>query len=325
MRICLRRREFMAGLGGAAAWPLAAGAQQPTMPVVGTLFATPEQAAARVAAFRGGLSEAGYVEGRNVAIEYRWANNDLDRLPELAADLVRRQVAVIVTTGAVNTTIAAKAATLTIPIVFVHGSDPVDVGLVSRMDRPGGNVTGVTMVSRDTEAKRLEFLRELVPSIKTIGYLVNPSNPNTRSETREMGAVASASGFRLQVFDAGSEREIDSAFAAMAKQKVDAFANAVDQIFTDHARQIAALAARYKLPGTCDPHAGGLMNYAPNNADGHRQAGLYVGRILKGEKPGDLPVVRTTKFDFAINLKTAKALGLTVPPNLLAIADEVIE
>jgi putative ABC transport system substrate-binding protein len=214
---------------------------------------------------------------------------------------------------------------LTIPIVFVHGSDPVDVGLVSRMNRPGGNVTGVTMVSRDIEAKRLEFLRELVPSIKTIGYLVNPSNPNTRSETREMGAVASAGGFRLQVFDAGSEREIDSAFAAMAKQKVDAFANAVDQIFSDHASQIAALAARYKLPGICDPHAGGLMNYAPNTADAHRQAGLYVGRILKGEKPGDLPVLQPTKFELAINLKTAKALGITVPPPLLATADEVVE
>ena len=320
------RRDFITLLGGAAAWPVAARAQQPTVPVVG--FLNGGSAARRVplvTAFLGGLKEAGFTEGGNVRIEFRWADFQYDRLPELAADLVRRQVAVIVTTGAVNTTIAAKAATLTIPIVFVHGSDPVDVGLVSRMDRPGGNVTGVTMLSRDTEAKRLEFLRELVPSIKTIGYLVNPSNPNTRSETREMGAVASASGFRLQVFDAGSEREIDSAFAAMANQKVDAFANAVDQIFADHASQIAALAARYKLPGTCDPHAGGLMNYAPNNADGHRQAGLYVGRILKGEKPGDLPVLQPTKFELAINLKTAKALGLTVPATLLVAADEVIE
>jgi putative ABC transport system substrate-binding protein len=320
------RREFITLLGGAAAWPLGARAQQPAVPVVGCLNGG--SAAGRaplVTAFLGGLKEAGFTEGGNVRVEFRWADFQYDRLPELAADLVRRQVAVIVTSGAVNTTLAAKAATLTIPIVFVHGSDPVDVGLVSRMNRPGGNVTGVTMVSRDIEAKRLEFLRELVPGIKTIGYLVNQSNPNTRSETREMGAVASASGFRLQVFDAGSEREIDSAFAAMAKQKVDAFANAVDQIFTDHARQIAALAARYKLPGICDPHAGGLMTYATSLADAHRQAGIYVGRILKGEKPGDLPVMQASKFDFVINLRVAKALGLTVPPTLLARADEVIE
>ena len=323
----IRRRQFTTLLGGAAAaWPLAARAQQPTVPVVG--FLNGGSAARRVplvTAFLGGLKEAGFTEGGNVRVEFRWADFQYDRLPELAADLVRRQVAVIVTSGAVNTTLAAKAATLTIPIVFVHGSDPVDVGLVSRMNRPGGNVTGVTMVSRDIEAKRLEFLRELVPGIKTIGYLVNQSNPNTRSETREMGAVASASGFRLQVFDAGSEREIDSAFAAMAKQKVDAFANAVDQIFSDHASQIAALAARYKLPGICDPHAGGLMTYATSLADAHRQAGIYVGRILKGEKPGDLPVMQASKFDFVINLRVAKALGLTVPPTLLARADEVIE
>src|SRR5215472_11774648 len=268
----IRRRDFLTLLGGAAAWPLAVRAQQPAVPVVGHLNGG--SAAGRaplVTAFLDGLKEAGFTEGGNVRVEFHWADYQYDKLPELAADLVRRQVAVIITTGAVNTTLAAKAATLTIPIVFVHGSDPVDVGLVSRMNRPGGNVTGVTMVSRDIEAKRLELLRELVPGIKIIGYLVNPSNPNTRSETREMGAVASAGGFRLQVFDAGSEKEIDSAFAAMAKQKVDAFANAVDQIFADHASQIAALAARYKLPGICDPHAGGLMTYTTSVADAHRQ------------------------------------------------------
>jgi putative ABC transport system substrate-binding protein len=323
----MRRREFIMLLGGVAVWPLAAHAQQPAIPVVGFLnggtAAGPRGALAD--AFVAGLKEAGFSDGGNVRVEFRWAEYQYDRLPELAADLVRRQAAVIVTTGAVNSTLAAKAATLTIPIVFVHGSDPVEVGLVPRMNRPGGNVTGVTLVSRELEAKRLEFLRELVPGIKTLGYLVNPSNPNTRSETREMRALASAGGFRLQVFEAGSEREIDSAFAAMAKQKVDAFTNSVDQIFGDRTSQIAALAARYKLPGTGDPHAGFLINYTTSNADAHRLAAGYVARILKGEKPGDLPILQPTKFELIINLKTAKALGLTVPAALLATADEVIE
>jgi putative ABC transport system substrate-binding protein len=325
----MQRRQFITLLGGAAAvWPLAVRAQQPqpAVPVIGFLNGgSASGRTALVTAFLGGLKEAGFTEGGNVHVEFRWADFQYDRLPELAADLVRRQVAVVVTTGAVNSTLAAKAATLTIPIVFAHGSDPIEIGLVPRMNRPGGNVTGVTMVSRELEAKKLEFLRELVPGIKTIGYLVNPSNPNTRSETREMRALASAGGFRLQVFDAGSEREIDSAFAAMAKQKVDAFAYSVDQIFGDRGGQIAALAARYKLPGASDPRAGGLMNYTSSSADAHREAGIYVGRILKGEKPGDLPVLQPTKFELVINLKTAKALGLTVPATLLVAADEVIE
>jgi putative ABC transport system substrate-binding protein len=324
----MRRREFLTLLGGAAAaaWPLAGRAQQPAVPVVG--FLDGGSAAGRgpvVTAILGGLKEAGFTEGGNVRVEFRWAEYQYDRLPELAADLVRRQVAVIVTAGAPNSTLAAKAATLTIPIVFAHGSDPVEVGLVPRMNRPGGNVTGVTFLSRELEAKIVELLRELVPGIKTIGLLVNPGNPNTRSETREMQALASAGGFRLQVFNASSEGEIDAAFAAMANQKVDAFISSVDQIFGDRAGQIAALAARYRLPGTNDPRAGGLMRYGPNTADARRQAGIYVGRILKGEKPGDLPVLQPTKFELVINLKTAKALGLTIPPNLLAIADEVIE
>jgi putative ABC transport system substrate-binding protein len=322
----MRRRDFITFLGGSAAWPLAARAQQTVIPVVGFLNGGSAAArAAMLAAFLGGLKETGFTEGGNVRIEYRWADFQYDRLPELAADLVRRQVAVIFTSGAPNSTLAAKAATLTIPIVFAHGSDPVEVGLVPRMNRPGGNVTGVTQLARELEAKKLELLRELIPSIKTIGLLVNPNNPNTRSETREMQALASTGSFRLQVFNAGGESEIDAALAAMAQQKVDAFVYSVDQLFGDQASQIAALALRYKLPSTVDPHVGGLMTYRASPTDTQRQAGVYVGRILKGEKPGDLPVLQPTKFDLEINLKTAKALGLTVPPTLLAIADEVIE
>jgi putative tryptophan/tyrosine transport system substrate-binding protein len=323
----MRRRDLIALLGGAAAaWPLAARAQQTAIPAVGFLNGGSEAGRAPlVAAFLAGLKETGFVEGSNVRIVYRWADFQYDRLPELAADLVRRLVAVIFTSGAVNSTLAAKAATLTIPIVFAHGSDPVEVGLVPRMNRPGGNVTGATQLARELEAKKLELLRELVPSIKTIGYLANPSNPNTRSETREMQALASAGSFRLQVFNASSESEIDAAFAAMAQQKVDAFLNSVDQIFGDRASQIAALALRYKLPGTTDPHVGGLMIYRASLADTQRQAGVYVGRILKGERPGDLPVMQPTKFELTINLNTAKALGLEVPASMQQLADEVIE
>jgi putative ABC transport system substrate-binding protein len=325
----MKRRDFITLLGGAAAaWPHAGRAQQPAtaVPVVGYLNGgSASSRAPLVTAFLGGLKEAGFTEGVNVRVEFRWADYQYDRLPQLAADLVRRQVAVIVTGGAPNSTLAAKAATLTIPIVFQHGSDPVEVGLVPRMNRPGGNVTGVTTVGRETNPKRLELLRELVPGIKTLGFLVNPGNPNTRSEIREMEARASAGAFRLQVFNAGSEGEIDAAFAAMARQKVDAFATSIDQVFGDHAGQVAALMAHYRLPGISDPRAGGLINYGGRGADAPRQVALYVVRILKGEKPGDLPVVQPTQFELVINLKTAKALGLTVPPNLLATADEVIE
>jgi putative ABC transport system substrate-binding protein len=324
----MNRRDFITVLGGAAAWPAAARAQQPAVavPVVGFLNGgSATSRAPLVTLFLGGLKEAGFTDGSNVRVDFRWADFQYDRLPELAADLVRRKVAVIATSGAVNSTLAAKAATLTIPIVFQHGSDPVEMGLVPRMNRPGGNVTGVTGISRELEAKKLELLRELVPGIKTLGYLVNPGNPNTRSEIREIRALASAGGVRLEVVNAGSESEIDAAFAAMAQRKVDAFANSVDQIFGDQAGQIAALAARYRLPGISDPRAGGLMNYAASGADSSRQFGIYVGRILKGEKPGDLPVLQPTKFELVINLKTAKALGLTVPATLLVAADEVIE
>ena len=323
----MRRREFITVLGGAAAtWPLAARAQQPAVPMIGYLNGgSASGRAASVTAFLDGLKQAGFTEGANVHVEFRWADYQYDQLPQLAADLVRRQVAVIVTSGAPNSTLAAKAATLTIPIVFQHGSDPVEVGLVPRMNRPGGNVTGVTTVGRETNPKRLEFLRELVPGIKTLGFLVNPGNPNTRSEIREMDARASAGAFRLQVFNAGSEGEIDAAFAAMARQRVDAFVTSIDQVFGDRAVQIAALMARYRLPGVSDPRAGGLINYGTSLADGPRQVAFYVARILKGEKPGDLPVVQPTKFELVINLKTAKALGLVVPPAMLARADEVIE
>jgi putative ABC transport system substrate-binding protein len=322
----MRRRQFIKLLGGAAVWPLVARAQQPAVPVVGFLNGgSASGRTALVKAFLDGLKEAGFTEGGNVRIEYRWADFQYDRLPELAANLVRRQVAVIHTDGAVNSTLAAKAATLTIPIVFVHGSDPVESGLVPRLNRPGGNVTGMTLVTRELEGKRLEFLRELVPGIKTIGFLVNPGNPNTRSEIREMEARASAVGVRLQVFNTGTEGELDAAFAAMAQQKVDAFITSIDASFGDRAEQIAGLVARYKVPGTSNPRVGGLINYAASLADAQRQAGGYVGRILKGDKPGDLPILQPTKFDLIINLKTAKALGLTVPATLLVAATEVIE
>jgi putative ABC transport system substrate-binding protein len=322
----MRRRDFITLLGGAAAaWPLAARAQQ-AIPVIGFLDSgSAAEQLPHVTAFRDSLKEAGYIEGANLHIEYRWADFQYDRLAALAADLVHRQVAVIVATGAVNSSVAAKAATPTIPIVFVHGSDPVEAGLVPRMNRPGGNVTGVTGLTRELEAKKLELLLELVPGIKTLGLLVNPGNPNTRSEIREMQALASAGGFRLQVVDTENESQIDAAFAAMAQQRVDAFINSVDQIFLNQAGQIAALAARYKLPGTSDPRAGGLIRYGARLVDSYRQAGIYTGRILNGEKPGDLPVVRPIKFELVINLKTAKVLGLTVPEILQATADEVIE
>jgi putative ABC transport system substrate-binding protein len=322
----MNRRDLIALLGGAAAWPVAARAQLAGLPVIGHLnggFA--DERVPNVTAFREGLKEDGFIEGRNVRIEYRWAEYQYDRMPALAADLVRLQVAVIFTSGAVNSSIAAKAATSTIPIVFVHGSDPVEVGLVPRLNRPGGNVTGVTVISKELEAKRLEVLRELVPNARNIGLLVNPSNPNTDTEIAEMQVLAKTNGWRVQVFKARNGADLDAAFAAMAQQKVNAFLPTVDALFGDERSRIASLVLRYALPGVSDAHAGGLMSYSASLLDAHRQAGVYVGRILKGEKPGDLPVLLPTKFELVINLKTAKALGINVPLLLQQRADEVIE
>jgi putative ABC transport system substrate-binding protein len=320
------RRDFITLLGGiGAAWPLAARAQQ-RLPLVGFLSGSSGTDRAQlVTAFREGLKEAGFADGANVRIEFRWADLQYDRLPALAADLVREKVAVIVSSGAVNSTLAAKAATATIPIVFVHGSDPIEAGLVQRLNRPGGNVTGITNFSRELEAKKLDLLRKLVPGAKAIGLLINPSNPNTFSELREMQSLASAGGWRIEVIPVSTGPELDVAFATMAKQKLDAFLLTVDALFGDRGEQIAALQLRYALPGVGAPRTGGVIGYGADALEGHRQAGVYAGRILKGEKPGDLPVLQPTKFDLVINQKIAKALGLTVPDTLLALADEVIE
>jgi putative ABC transport system substrate-binding protein len=322
----MMRREFITFLGGAAAWPFAAQAQQPALPVVG--FLSSGFAADRiplVAAFRGGLKESGFDDGVNVRIDFRWADLHYDRLPALAAGLVQQKVAVIVSSGAVNATLAAKAATATIPIVFVHGSDPIEAGLVPRLNRPGGNVTGVSTFSRELETKKLDLLRKLLPELKAIGLLVNPSNPNTFSEIGQMQSLAGTDGWRLEVIPVRAESELDAAFATMVERKVDAFLVTVDALFGDRSEQIAALQLRYRLPGIGAPRVSGLISYGASALETYRQPGIYVGRILKGEKPADLPVLQPTKFELVINLKTAKALGLTVPPSLLATADEVIE
>jgi putative ABC transport system substrate-binding protein len=289
----LKRREFITLLGGAAAaWPLAVRAQRPAMPVIGFLnggFAS--ERLPLLAAFRDGLKQTEFIESSNLRIDYRWGENHYDRLPTLAADLVLSQVAVIVTSGTVNSGLAAKAATSTIPIVFVHGSDPIGIGLVTSLSRPGGNVTGVTLLSRELEAKRLDILHELIPKISVIGFLVNSGNPNTKSEIDVMNTLASARGWRLQVVDARSAAELDSAFATLAQQKADAFLFGVDALFGDRRAQIAALAASYAIPGfSADARSGGLISYSTSNVDAHRQVGIYAGRILKGEKPADLPV-----------------------------------
>jgi putative ABC transport system substrate-binding protein len=326
----MNRREFITLVGGAAAWPVAARAQQPALPVIGFLNSASAQGyEAELAAFLHGLKEAGYVAGRNVAIEYRWAENRYDRLPGLAADLVRGQVAAIVASGAINAPLAAKAATEVIPIIFMTGSDPVEIGLVPRLNHPGGNVTGVTVVSRELASKRLEILRELIPNASVIGLLANPSNPNTKSEVSEMQTLARTGGWRLQVVAAGTASELDAAFATLAQQNVDAFTTATDFLFITRRGQIATLAARHAIPGIFtnreNVDAGGLISYGPNVPDVSRQLGIYTGRILKGEKAADLPVMQPTKFELVVNLATAKALGLAIPESFLLRADEVIE
>jgi putative tryptophan/tyrosine transport system substrate-binding protein len=327
----MKRREFITLLGGATiAWPLAARARQPAMPVVGFLRSTSANASIDlVAALRRGLAEAGYTEGQNIAIEYRWAENRNERLPALAADLVRRQCALIVAGGDAAAH-AAKTATMTIPIVFATGEDPVKVGLVSRLNRPGGNITGISFYnSADLESKQLELLREVVPKAAVIGVLVNPTMAAVQSQESEAQVAARALGLQLFVVNAGSERDFDTAFATLAQQRVEALLIVGNALFTGQRYRLVAVAARYALPTIYPLHefvaAGGLMSYGGSLTDAYRQVGVYAGRILKGEKPADLPVTLPTKFELVINLQTAKGLGIEIPPMLLARADEVIE
>jgi putative ABC transport system substrate-binding protein len=325
----VKRREFIALLGGAAAaWPLAASAQQPSMPLIGFLRdSSLAEAAHRVTAFRQGLKEVGFVEGQNVAIEYRFAENHLDRLPALAAELIRRPVVVIV--GNTPSALAAKALTTTVPIVVTTGSDPVRDGLVASLNRPGGNVTGVSFLATMIGSKRLDLLRQLVPTATTMAYLVNPNSPNTEADRREVQAAAQALGQQLLVIDVSSERDIETAFATLVQRGAGALQVGVGAFLNSHRDRIVVLAARHAIPAIYSLRefavAGGLMSYGTNIMDGYRQAGIYTGRILKGEKPADLPVIQPTKFEFVINFKTAKALDLEVPQTLLATADEVID
>jgi putative ABC transport system substrate-binding protein len=325
----LKRREFITLLGGAAAWPLAARAQQ-AMPVIGFLgSASPDSFGRLVGAFRDGLGETGYTEGRNVAIQYRWAENRYDRLPELAAELVRRQVTVIVASGGAVAPLAAKAATSTIPIIFTGMPDPVKAGLVASLNRPGGNITGTAALTAELDAKRLEVLHELVPGRGLIGGLVNPNRPDAEAQAGDMQEAARTLGQQTIVFKAGSEAEIDAAFAALAREGIVALLIGADPFFTGQRAQLVALTVRHAVPAIYAtrefPDAGGLASYGSRIAEGYRLGGIYTGRILKGEKPADLPVVQPTKIELIINLKAAKAIGLPIPEAFLLRADEVIE
>jgi putative tryptophan/tyrosine transport system substrate-binding protein len=327
----MRRRDFIKAIAGSvAAWPLAARAQQAAMPVVGFLHSgSLESNADRLSAFRKGLAEAGYVEGQNVAIEFRWAAGQDDRLPELAADLIRRRVAVIATPATTPASLAAKAATTTIPIVFAIGADPVALGLVASLNRPGGNATGVNFQTVELVAKQLGMLRELAPGASRFVALVNPNSAFTDSVVKDLQASASALGLPLEILRAGTAREIDAAFATLVQKPGSALLAGPDVFFTSRRAQIVTLAARHALPAIYNQREfteiGGLMSYGPNIVNACQQAGIYVGRVLKGEKPADLPVLQPTKFELVVNLNTARAIGIAIPNTLLALADKVIE
>jgi len=327
----MRRRAFIAGLGGAAAWPAVSSAQQLTMPVIGFLHPqSPEGYVEPMRAFRDGLKEIGYVESENVAIEYRWADNHSDRLPALAADLVRRRVAVIVTPGGPVPALAAKTATTTIPIVFVVADDPVKHGLVASLARPGGNLTGINFLSIELVSKRLEILREIVGRLDRVGVLVNPANiPNTELTLRDMEIASRSIGLQYRVLNADTPREIDAAFESIGHERAEGLFVAFTSFFVARRIQLVQLAAFYRIPaafGLRDfVEGGGLMSYGGRLSDAYRQAGVYTGRVLKGAKPVDIPILQSTKLELVINHQTARMLGLAVPERLLASADEVIE
>jgi ABC-type uncharacterized transport system substrate-binding protein len=328
----MRRRDVITLLGGAAAWPLAARAQQPTLPVIGLLDSrSPEALTDRgLRGFRQGLKDTGYVEGENVALEYRWANNQIDRLPALAAELARRQVSVIFTSGGPASAFAAKGTTTTIPIVFIVNEDPVSLGLVASLARPGGNATGINILTAELTAKRLDLLRELVPGAARVGVLVNPAQATSAESTlRDVAAAARITGLQIKVLNASTNLEIEAAFASFMRERPDALFVGADAYFFSRRVQLTHLASHLSIPATYAQRdyveAGGLMSYGSNLTDAFRQIGVYAGRILKGAKAADLPVVQSSKFELVINISTARMLGLTVPDKLLVAADEVIE
>jgi putative ABC transport system substrate-binding protein len=326
----MRRRDFITSLGGAVAWMLPAHARQPAMPVIGYLSPdSPVPFASRVRAFREGLAEAGYVEGRNVAIEFRWAEGQYNRLPALAADLVNRQVDVIAAPGGAPIALAAKSATTTIPIVFEMGGDPVALGVVGSLSRPGGNITGVSSLSVEVSRKRLEFMHEVLPTAALFGVVVNPTSPTADSQLKNLHTAAKTLGVQLHVLHASTEQEFDTAFTILPQLPAGGLVFSSDPYFANRSQQLAALAVRHAVPAITQsrdfPLAGGLMSYGGDFTQSHRQAGIYAGRVLKGEMPSDLPVQQVTKLELFLSLKAAKALNIVVPPSLISTADEVIE